>query len=105
MTALLMAAAQNQPVGEKTDAMAAMPEMRSSDEDEVKPDKTAKRPKDGGPAKSATVQPAAARLPNTVGFPYGFPTAGAYRIFVQMKRGATIETAAFDACAGEPSAN
>jgi hypothetical protein len=38
-------------------------------------------------------------LPSTVGFPYGFPTAGAYRIFVQMKRGQTIETGIFDGCA------
>jgi hypothetical protein len=33
---------------------------------------------------------------NQVSFPYGFPTAGAYRIFVQMKHGTTVETAAFD---------
>ncbi|MGA9668367.1 MAG: hypothetical protein WBQ94_04120 [Terracidiphilus sp.] len=42
-------------------------------------------------------------LPNTVGFPYGFPTAGAYRIFVQMKHGRTIESAAFDVCGSAPS--
>ncbi len=36
-------------------------------------------------------------LPNTVSFPYGFPSPGHYRIFVQMKHGASIETAAFDA--------
>ncbi len=36
-------------------------------------------------------------LPNEVSFPYGFPTAGRYRIFVQMKHGGTIETGAFDA--------
>jgi hypothetical protein len=36
-------------------------------------------------------------LPNTVSFPYGFPTAGHYRIFVQMKHGGTVETGAFDA--------
>jgi hypothetical protein len=34
---------------------------------------------------------------NTVEFPYGFPSAGRYRIFVQMKHGSTIETGAFDA--------
>lgn len=39
---------------------------------------------------------------NTVGFPYGFPTPGRYRIFVQMKHSQTVETAAFDACA-EPA--
>jgi hypothetical protein len=36
-------------------------------------------------------------LPNEVGFPYGFPSAGRYRIFVQMKHGETIETGVFDA--------
>jgi hypothetical protein len=34
---------------------------------------------------------------STVEFPYGFPSAGRYRIFVQMKHGATVETGAFDA--------
>jgi hypothetical protein len=33
-----------------------------------------------------------------VGFPYGFPKPGAYRIFVQMKHGAVVETGIFDAC-------
>jgi hypothetical protein len=82
MAALMMAASQNQlqPPGlvrkddAKQDAMSAMPGM-------------------------AVAQPSASQIPNTVGFPYGFPTAGAYRIFVQMKHGQTIETAAFDACA------
>lgn len=37
------------------------------------------------------------RLPNSVAFPYGFPSPGRYRIFVQMKRGYTIETGVFDA--------
>ena len=35
-------------------------------------------------------------IPSTVSFPYGFPSAGNYRIFVQMKHGNTVETAAFD---------
>lgn len=41
-------------------------------------------------------------LPNAVGFPYGFPSAGTYRIFVQMKHGATIETGIFDATVRNP---
>jgi len=36
-------------------------------------------------------------LPSTVTFPYGFPTPGRYRIFVQMKHASTIETGVFDA--------
>ena len=39
------------------------------------------------------------RLPSSVSFPYGFPTPGRYRIIVQMKHGATVETAFFDATA------
>jgi hypothetical protein len=36
-------------------------------------------------------------LSNVVEFPYGFPSSGRYRIFVQMKHGTTVETGAFDA--------
>jgi hypothetical protein len=35
-------------------------------------------------------------LPDSVSFPYGFPKPGAYRIFVQVKRGGRIETGVFD---------
>ena len=34
---------------------------------------------------------------NVVDFPYGFPTPGRYRIFVQMKHNTTVETGVFDA--------
>jgi hypothetical protein len=36
-------------------------------------------------------------IANTVSFPYGFPTPGNYRIFVQMKHANIVETATFDA--------
>jgi hypothetical protein len=36
-------------------------------------------------------------ITNTVEFPYGFPKLGAYRIFIQMKHGSTVETGVFDA--------
>lgn len=38
-------------------------------------------------------------IPNVVAFPYGLPSAGKYRIFVQMKRGDTVETGVFDIAA------
>jgi hypothetical protein len=74
MAALMMAAAQNQPGQPKTDVMASMPSMGETN----------------------------GTLPNMVGFPYGFPSAGAYRIFVQMKHGQRVETGAFDTCASAP---
>jgi hypothetical protein len=36
-------------------------------------------------------------LPAEVSFPYGFPKAGLYRIFIQVKRKGKIETGVFDA--------
>jgi hypothetical protein len=39
---------------------------------------------------------ASARPPATIGFPYGFPKAGDYRLFLQFRRGGRIETAVFD---------
>ena len=38
-----------------------------------------------------------AHLTADVGFPYGFPTPGRYRIFIQMKHAGTVETGVFDA--------
>jgi hypothetical protein len=36
------------------------------------------------------------KLGGDVAFPYGFPSPGSYRVFVQVKRDGRIETAAFD---------
>lgn len=50
---------------------------------------------------TGTTQPAAAGAPEPldpiVEFPYGFPSGGRYRIFIQMKHGNTVETGVFDA--------
>jgi hypothetical protein len=45
-----------------------------------------------GPAAAATED-----IPPTVEFPYGFPSPGRYRIFIQMKHANTVETGVFDA--------
>jgi hypothetical protein len=97
MTALMMAAAQNQP--EYPQRM--QPQSSRSQPDFPPLDAMGAMP---GMAMPAAIEPLG-RPPDTVGFPYGFPTPGAYRIFVQMKHGQTVETAAFDACAGSPKVN
>ncbi len=104
MAALMMAAAQNPPSRAKADAMEGMPEMEGMDshEETGKSSRPHTRlPEPDGPiaADSMANGKARSQLPNSAGFPYGFPTAGAYRIFVQMKHGQTVETGAFDACA------
>jgi hypothetical protein len=49
----------------------------------------------GGPAQMS--MPTPEKLPPSVDFPYGFPTPGRYRIFIQMKHASTVETGVFDA--------
>jgi hypothetical protein len=46
---------------------------------------------------TATMNMATAPLTSTIEFPYGFPSHGRYRIFIQMKHGDTVETGVFDA--------
>jgi hypothetical protein len=50
-----------------------------------------------GMADSDAMNMSAEPVSPTVAFPYGFPSAGTYRIFVQMKHGGTVETGVFDA--------
>jgi hypothetical protein len=38
----------------------------------------------------------ATRIVPLVEFPYGFPSAGRYRVFVQMKHSGVVETGVFD---------
>jgi hypothetical protein len=59
---------------------------------------------DGGPGMDmlAMTMGRTGTLSNVVSFPYGFPTAGWYRIFVQMKHRETVETGVFDAQVKEP---
>jgi hypothetical protein len=49
------------------------------------------------PHASHTVPMDGASLPAEVSFPYGFPSPGAYRIIVQVRRAGVIETGVFDA--------
>jgi hypothetical protein len=50
-------------------------------------------PSSGGSDAAATAE----HIPPTVEFPYGFPSPGRYRIFIQMKHANTVETGVFDA--------
>ena len=51
----------------------------------------------GGMDGSTSAGQAGEPLDPIVEFPYGFPSPGRYRIFIQMKHGATVETGVFDA--------
>lgn len=51
----------------------------------------------GRPEMSMPMSAASGPLPAEFSFPYGFPHAGTYRVFVQVKRGGKVQTAVFDA--------
>jgi len=69
MPAVMLANASVGDVSSAADSMSAMPGMSAS---------------------PAPIAP-------TVEFPYGFPSPGRYRIFIQMKHGGNVETGVFDA--------
>jgi hypothetical protein len=52
---------------------------------------------DGPGTLPRMAMPAPEKLAPEVDFPYGFPTSGRYRVFIQMKHGNTVETGVFDA--------
>jgi hypothetical protein len=58
---------------------------------------TSKQPSASTPMEMPGMVMSSDHLPSSVSFPFGFPTPGRYRIFVQMKHGTTIETGIFDA--------
>ena len=68
------------------DGSAAMPAMMLANGDSAMADM---------PGMAMSMSPE--KIPPVVEFPYGFPSAGRYRIFIQMKHGSTVETGVFDA--------
>jgi hypothetical protein len=68
------------------DGSAAMPAMMLANGDSAMADM---------PGMAMSMSPE--KIPPVVEFPYGFPSAGRYRIFIQMKHGNTVETGVFDA--------
>jgi hypothetical protein len=51
----------------------------------------------GNDAATIDMQMPTQKISPEVSFPYGFPKAGEYRMFVQIKRAGRIETGVFDA--------
>jgi hypothetical protein len=83
------------------DGSAAMPAMLLANPASANGMASTAMPGKGGmddmSAMADMTQPAATSLSPTVEFPYGFPSPGRYRIFIQMKHATTIETGVFDA--------
>jgi hypothetical protein len=68
--------------------MAALMQLEGTDPEAMRAMHTAATDTSGAP-------------PAEVAFPYGFPTAGDYRLFVQVKRAGHVETGVFDAHVAE----
>jgi hypothetical protein len=83
------------------DGSAAMPAVMLANASTVasEPSATSNVPDMSGMTMSGMVMSAAPSEPisSTVEFPYGFPSPGRYRIFIQMKHANTVETGVFDA--------
>ncbi len=75
------------------DGSAAMPALMLANPDSMSDMAAAAPATPTGEATARSAQP----LAPTVEFPYGFPTPGRYRIFIQMKHADTVETGVFDA--------
>jgi hypothetical protein len=71
------------------DGSAAMPAVMLADESSGE--------SMSGMADMGAMNMGAEPVSSTVTFPYGFPSAGTYRVFIQMKHGNTVETGVFDA--------
>lgn len=74
---------------------AAMPAVMLANESPglAMPDMPAMNTMDMSSTSSTPAEP----VSSTVAFPYGFPSSGSYRIFIQIKHGSTVETGVFDA--------
>jgi hypothetical protein len=70
-------------------AMPAMMLANGGDPEAVGPDAGSMPGMDMGVQTPAAIAP-------VVEFPYGFPAAGRYRVFIQMKHGRVVETGVFD---------
>jgi hypothetical protein len=71
------------------DGSAAMPAVMLADESSMSAT--------GGPMAGMDAMNGSSAVEPIVTFPYGFPSPGRYRIFIQMKHGSTVETGVFDA--------
>jgi hypothetical protein len=82
------------------DGSAAMPAvmLASASTAGSRPSAASDTPDTGGMAMSGIAMSAPPSEPiySTVEFPYGFPSPGRYRIFIQMKHSNTVETGVFD---------